>query len=135
MYFKYSDLEWRSFNPIKYWAAIKLIFSLTSLLNEYFCHSLNSTSNQVESDKVLSRTTTHPPTSETFKALPDKLGGWFSVCNLILTQLERRPQKKWRQPQKINKNEDDLKKKLKNEDDLKKNEDNLNLKKMKMKTT
>ena len=74
------------------------------------------------------------------KALPDNLGGWFSVCNLILTQLERRPQKKnGRRPQKKIKNEDDLKKnkkwkqpkknkkmkttyKNKNEDDLKQND-------------
>jgi hypothetical protein len=42
-------------------------------------HSLNSTSTQVESDKVITRTThppTHPhhPTTTTFKALPDNVG-------------------------------------------------------------
>ena len=37
----------------------------------------------------------------TFKKLPGNLGSWFLVCNLILTQLERRPKKKM---------EDDLKK-------------------------
>ena len=47
----------------------------------------------------MGRNPPHPP--GTFKALPDNLGSWFSVCNLILTQLERRPQKKM---------EDDLKK-------------------------
>ena len=30
------------------------------------------------------------------KALPDNIGSWFSACNLSLTQLERRPQKKWK---------------------------------------
>ena len=44
------------------------------------------------------------PTTQTFKALPDNLGSWFLVCNLILTQLERRPKKKM---------EDDLKKRRK----------------------
>ena len=51
-----------------------------------------------------------PPTPpQTFKALPGNLGSWFSVCNLILTQLERLPHKNL---------EDDLKKKM--EDDLQK---------------
>jgi hypothetical protein len=27
-------------------------------------------------------------TTETFKALPGNLGNWFSICNLILTQLD-----------------------------------------------
>ena len=36
LYFKYSDLECRSFSPIKYFAAIWLTLSLTNLLNEYF---------------------------------------------------------------------------------------------------
>jgi hypothetical protein len=83
------------------------------------CHSLNSSSTQVEGDKV-----DHPPTTPhyttppttTFKALPDNLGSWLSVCNLILTQLERQPQKrKGRQPKKM---EDDLKKYKNMEDDL-----------------
>ena len=44
----------------------------------------------------------HPTTRETFKALPDNPGGWFSVCNLMLTQLERRPHKiNGRRPQNI----------------------------------
>jgi hypothetical protein len=41
----------------------------------------------------MGRNPPHPP--GTFKALPGNLGSIFSVCNLILTQLERRPQKKW----------------------------------------
>ena len=69
-----------------------LTLSVTAL-DWFFCHSLNSTSTQVESDKVLSRTT-HPPTTTTFKALPDKVGSWFSVCNLILTQLDELWRKK-----------------------------------------
>jgi hypothetical protein len=32
--------------------------------------------------------------STTFKALPGNLGSLFLACNLILTQLERRPPKK-----------------------------------------
>ena len=51
----------------------------------------------------------HPPTTTTkgtCKALPGNIGSWFSVCNLILTQLEIRPQKNGRQPQQ--KMEDDL---------------------------
>ena len=61
----------------------------------------------------------HPPPSQTFKALPDKPGGWFSVCNLILTQLERRPQKtkRMKMTSKI-----EWKQNKKMEDDLKKNE-------------
>ena len=42
-----------------------------------------TTSTQVGSDQV-----------SNLRALPDNLGSWFLVCNLILTQLERRPQKK-----------------------------------------
>jgi hypothetical protein len=68
----------------------------------------------------------------TFKALPGILGSWFSVCNLILTQLERWPPKKveddlkknGRRPKKKRKKkkmEDDLKKRRrKKENDLKK---------------
>jgi hypothetical protein len=37
---------------------------------------------------------THPPTSKSVKALPDNTESSFSVCNPILTQLERRPHKK-----------------------------------------
>jgi hypothetical protein len=58
----------------------------------------------------------HHPTHETpcccsatFKALPGNPGSLFSVCNLILIQQERQPQKKL---------EDDLKKRM--DDDLKK---------------
>jgi hypothetical protein len=61
-------------------------------------------------------TPTHPPpppTTQTFKALPAKVSTWFLVCNLILTQLERRPP---------NKMEDNLKRM---EDNLKRMEDNL----------
>jgi hypothetical protein len=37
----------------------------------------------------------------TFKLLPDNLGSWFSLCNLILTHLERQPQQKnWSWPKK-----------------------------------
>ena len=32
--------------------------------------------------------THHPTTTDTLKALPGNLGSWFSVCNLILTQLD-----------------------------------------------
>ena len=49
----------------------------------------NSTLTQVGVDKVISWTTTPPHhPSSTFKALPDNIGSWFSVCNLILTQLD-----------------------------------------------
>ena len=42
----------------------------------HFLSQPNSTSTPVGSDKVLS------------KVLPGNLGSWFSVCNLILTQLD-----------------------------------------------
>ena len=49
---------------------------------------LNST--RVGSDKGMgwTTTTTPPPTRQTFRALPGSPGRCFSVCNLILTQLE-----------------------------------------------
>jgi hypothetical protein len=50
------------------------------------------------------------PPQETDRALPDNIGSSFSLCNLILSQLERRPPKKL---------DDDLEKKL-IEDNLKK---------------
>ena len=56
---------------------------------------LNSTSTWVGVEKVISWTIT-TTTSKTFKALLDNIGSWFSVCNLILTQLETRPQQKWK---------------------------------------
>jgi hypothetical protein len=54
----------------------------------------------------------NPPhhTPGTLKALPDNLGSWFSVRNLILTQLIRRPTKKWKTTSKNKKMEDDFKK-------------------------
>ena len=30
----------------------------------------------------------HPPTTQTFRPLPDNPGSWFSACNPILTQLD-----------------------------------------------
>ena len=51
--------------------------------------------------------------SLTLKAIPSKLGSGFSVCNLILTQLESRPQNKnGRRPQKKIRMEYDLKKNI-----------------------
>ena len=52
-------------------------------------------------------TTTPPPhhTTETVKALPDNIGSWFSVYNLILTQLSEICKKKMRcHQQKTQKN-------------------------------
>ena len=56
------------------------------LTNKIFSQP-NSTSTQVGSDKLLRRTTTPPPPPPPLK-LPGNLGSWFSVCNLILTQLD-----------------------------------------------
>jgi hypothetical protein len=72
------------------------------------CHSPIQPQLELELDLIMGRKppTTHTP--ETFKALPDNLGSCFSVCNLILTQLEQRPQ---------NFIEDDLKEKEKNENE------------------
>ena len=50
-----------------------------------YCHSPTQPQHELVLD---------PPHPGTFKALPGNLGSWFSVCNLILTQLERWPQKK-----------------------------------------
>jgi hypothetical protein len=53
----------------------------------------------------------HPPTpphhhhtTETFKALPGNPGSWFSVCSLILTQLDAR----WKKTSIFLKMQDDL---------------------------
>ena len=59
------------------------------------------------------------------------MNAMFSVCNLIFTQIERRPQKNGRRPQtKIKKMKDDLNKRMKMEDNLnfllKNKNDNLN---------
>ena len=56
-----------------------------------FCHSPTQPQQELELDLIMSRKppTTHPGT---FKALPDNLGSWFSVCNLILTK----PDKIWK---------------------------------------
>ena len=62
-----------------------------------FCHS--PTQPQLESvlDLIMGRKPpTHPtPPPGTFKALPDNLGSWFSVCNLILTKLDEICKKKY----------------------------------------
>jgi hypothetical protein len=87
----------------------------------------------------------HSPThhyTTTFKALPDILGSWFLPCNLILTQLERRPQKQMEDDLQKQKIEDNLQNnfflkfrpKIEKEDDLKKMEDGLQ-KKWKMTST
>ena len=44
------------------------------------------------------------PTTQTFKALPGNPGSWFSVCNLILTQLDEL----WKTTSIFLKMEDDL---------------------------
>ena len=115
-----------------------------------YCHS--PTQPQLNSTRIGVTTLLicYPPhLTQTFKELQDNIGIWFSVCNLILTKLERRHQKKngrrpqkkwgkkWRRPQtkKQNKNEEDLKQK--NEEDLKKikNADDLKKKRKKWKMT
>ena len=49
-----------------------------------------------------------------FRQLQSNIGSWLSVCNLILTQLERRPQNKMKTTwKKMGENEDDLKKIIK----------------------
>ena len=59
------------------------------------CHSQTQPQHELELDLIMGRNP--PPTPPgTFRALPGNLGSWFSVCNIILTQLERRPKKKWK---------------------------------------
>jgi hypothetical protein len=82
-----------------------------------FCHSPTQPQLKLGVTKYLvgpPTTPPHPttPPRETLKALLDKIGGWFSVYNLIFTQLERQPLKKM---------EDDLKQMKKMDDYLKKN--------------
>jgi hypothetical protein len=49
----------------------------------------------LELDLIMGRNTpTHPHHTGTVKALPGNLGSWFAVCNLILTQPEKK--KKWK---------------------------------------
>jgi hypothetical protein len=77
----------------------------------FCCHSPTQPQLEFELDLLMGRKPPTPPHPGTFKALPDNLGSWFSVCNLILTQLIRRPKKKGRLHKKNKKMEDDLKKK------------------------
>jgi hypothetical protein len=65
-----------------------------------YCHSPTQPQHELELDLIMG----------TFKALPGNLGSSFLVYNLILTQLERQPQNKWKRHLKINKMEDDLNK-------------------------
>ena len=71
------------------------------------CHSPTQPQLELEWDIIMSwqnlapAPVRHPP--GTFKALPGNIGSWFSVCNLILTQLERIPQKKMEDNLKKNK--------------------------------
>jgi hypothetical protein len=46
----------------------------------------------------------HPTTTQTFKAVPGNPGSWFSVCNLMLTQLDEL----WKTTSIFLKMEDDL---------------------------
>ena len=62
------------------------------------CPSPTQPPHELELDLIMGR---NPPPTGTFKALPGNLGSWFSVCNLILTQLERRPQKKGKTTSKL----------------------------------
>jgi hypothetical protein len=81
-----------------------------------YCHSPTQLQLELELDLIMGRNPPYPTHPGTFKALPGNLGSWFSVCNLILTQLKRRPKKK---EDELNKKmEDNLNKKM--EDDLKK---------------
>ena len=90
-----------------------------NLLSKYPCHVYHNTTIHSKYILLTSKLSTPyhlpPPTTGTFKPLPGNLGSCFSVCNLILTQLERLPQKKnGRRPQKKIKMEDDHKKNKKN---------------------
>ena len=87
-------------NPISWWYVLcfnrKWEHSFSALWHISYlnpsCHSPNSTSTLVGSDKVISlticcswtRIAFHPP-SKTFTELQGRLEIWFSVCNLILT--------------------------------------------------
>ena len=66
-----------------------------------YCHSPTQPQLELVFDLIMGRDPPTTPPPGTFKALPGNLGSWFSVCNLIFTQLERLPQKKnGRRPQK-----------------------------------
>ena len=56
----------------------------------YNCHSPTQPQLELELDLIMGRNPPPPYHTGTFKALPDNLGSLFSVCNLILTQLESR---------------------------------------------
>jgi hypothetical protein len=48
-------------------------------------------------------TTPHPPSRETFKALPDNPGSIFLVCNLQKNEKnERQPPQKWKMEDNLN---------------------------------
>ena len=73
-----------------------LIIRLVCIMS--ICHNPTQPQHELELDLIMGRKPpTHHHHTGTFKALPGNLGSWFSVCNLILTQVEEiwRRRKNW----------------------------------------
>ena len=86
----------------KDWSIVQ-VWPLSEASPFYFCHSPTSTQKRSWCDHIMQWNPLHHPT-ETFKALPGNPGSWFSVCNLILTQLDEI----WKTTSIFLKMEDDL---------------------------
>ena len=65
--------------------------SCNGIAGDGYCHSPTQPQLELELDLIMGRNPPpppHPTHTGTFKALPGNMGSSFSVCNLILTQLD-----------------------------------------------